>query len=115
MEEHQPISIDYQLIRDDYIQDSMTQHYMEFNKDRQGESKFWDHTLSQAKFAYNSMTHGSTGFSHTLKGIDFMEKSNKKHKVITDKKRRVKFFEEEDMKIVYLRRERIPTKRVPTE
>ena len=41
MEEHQPIDIDYQPIRDDdYIEDSMTQHYMEFNEDRQGESRF---------------------------------------------------------------------------
>jgi len=37
----------------------------------------------QAEFAYNSMTHGSTKFSRTLKGIDFMEKSNKKHKALT--------------------------------
>jgi len=36
MEEHQPISIDYQSIQDDdYIEDSMTQHYMEFDEDRQ--------------------------------------------------------------------------------
>ena len=32
MKEHQPIGIDYQSIRDDYIEDSMTQHYMEFDE-----------------------------------------------------------------------------------
>jgi len=36
MEEHQPIDIDYQPIQDDnYIKDSVTQHYMEFDEDRQ--------------------------------------------------------------------------------
>ena len=46
MEEHQPIGIDYQLIRDDdYIEDSMTQDYMGFNEDRRGEIIFWDHTF----------------------------------------------------------------------
>jgi len=46
MEEHQPIGIDYQLIRDDdYIEDSMTQDYMGFNEDRRGKIIFWDHTF----------------------------------------------------------------------
>ena len=41
MEEHQPIDIDYQQIWDDhYIEDSMTQHYIEFNEDHRDESKF---------------------------------------------------------------------------
>jgi len=40
MEEHQPIDIDYQPIRDDYIEDSMAQYYMEFNEDRRDESRF---------------------------------------------------------------------------
>jgi len=61
------------------------------------------------------MDHGSTRFPRTLKEIDFVEKSNKKYKTTSDKKRREEFFEEENMKIVYLRRERIPTKRVPIE
>jgi len=51
------------------------------------------------------MAHGSTGFPHTLKEIDFLEKSNKNSKSSADKKRRVKLFNEEDMMIVYLRRE----------
>ena len=38
------------------------------------------------------------------------EKSNKKYKATADKKRRKEFFEEEYMKIVYLKRERISTK-----
>jgi len=38
MEEHQSIDIDYQLIR--YIEDSITQHYMEFDGDRRGELRF---------------------------------------------------------------------------
>ena len=41
-----------------------------------------------------------------------MKKSNKKYKVAADKKRRDKLFEEEDMMIVYLRRERISAERV---
>jgi len=87
MEEHQPIGIDYQpILDDDYIEDSMTQHYMEFNENRQGESRFWDHTFPQAEF----------------------DKFNKKYKAITDKKRQEKLFEEKDM-MIYLRRGRIPT------
>ena len=36
IEEHQPIGIDYQQIRDeDYIEDSMTQHCMEFDEAHQ--------------------------------------------------------------------------------
>jgi len=59
MEEHQPIGIDYQPIRDDdYIEDSMTQHYMEFDKDR-GESRLWDHTFPQTEFAKDGIIHGS--------------------------------------------------------
>ena len=38
------------------------------------------------------MTHVSTGFSPTLKEIDFVEKSNKKYKKTADKKRREEFF-----------------------
>ena len=52
------------------------------------------------------MDHGSTEFSYTLKGIDFVKKSNK-YKPAADKKRREKHFEEEDMMMLYLRRERI--------
>jgi len=52
MEEHQLIGIEYQSIRDDYIEDSMTQHYMEFDKDRQ--SRFWDHAFPQVEIAYDS-------------------------------------------------------------
>ena len=41
MEEHQPTGIDYQPIRDDvYIEDSMTQHYMEFDEDHRGKFTF---------------------------------------------------------------------------
>ena len=40
MEKHQIIGVDYQPIRDDdYIEDSMTQHYMELN-DHYVESRF---------------------------------------------------------------------------
>jgi len=102
MKEHQPIGIDYQPIRDnDYIKDLMTQHYIEFNEDRRGESIFWDHTFPWEEFAYNSMARGLTKFSLTLKGVDFVKKSNKKYKASADKKRREKFFEKEDMKIVW--------------
>ena len=44
-----------------------------------------------------------------------IEKSNKKYKITADKKRREKLFEEEDMMMVYLSREIIPSERVPTE
>ena len=41
MEEHQSIDIDYHPIRDnDYIEDSMMQHYMEFDEDHHAESRF---------------------------------------------------------------------------
>ena len=60
------------------------------------------------------MTHDSTRFSRTSKEIDFVEKSNKKYKATTDKKKLGEFFEKEDMKIVYLGRERISTERVST-
>ena len=74
------IDIDYQQIRDDnYIEDSVTQHYMEFNEDHRDESRFWVHTFSQAKF----------------------DKSNKKYKATADKKRREKLFEDKDMMMVY--------------
>ena len=64
----------------------MMQHYMEFNEDHRG-LRFWDHTFSQVEF----------------------DKSNKKYKAITDRKRQEKLFEEKDMMMVYLRRERIST------
>jgi len=44
-----------------------------------------------------------------------IEKTNKKYKSTTEKKRREKLFKEEDMMMVYLRKERIPTKRVTTK
>jgi len=47
---------------------------MEFNEDRRGESRVWDHTFPQAKF----------------------DKFNKKYKATADKKRREKLFEEKD-------------------
>jgi len=43
--------------------------------------------LRQAKFAYNSMVHGSTGFLRTQKRVDFVEKSNKKYKTAADNKK----------------------------
>ena len=56
MEEHQPIGIDYQPIQDnDYIEDSMTQYYMEFNKDHRGESRFWI-TLSPKQSLHTWLT-----------------------------------------------------------
>ena len=49
----------FQLIRDDYIEDSITQQYMEFDEDRRGESRFWDHTFPQAEFAKDGIVHDS--------------------------------------------------------
>jgi len=40
------------------------------------------------------MAHSSTGFSRTLKRIDFLKKYNKKYKATADKKKREEFFEE---------------------
>ena len=75
MEEHQLIGINYQLIWHNYIEDSMTQHYMKFNEDQWDESRFWDHTFSWAEF----------------------DKSNKKYKATADKKRHEELFEEEEI------------------
>ena len=70
-----------------YIEDSMMQHYMEFDEDYRDESRFWDHIFPQAEF----------------------DKSNKKYKATADKKRREKLFEEKDMIMVYLRKGKIST------
>ena len=60
MEEHQPISIDYQSIQDDdYIEDSMTQYYMEFDENCRGKLRFWYHTFSQVEFAKDGIVLGS--------------------------------------------------------
>jgi len=32
---------------------------MEFDEDRRGDSKFWDHTFSQAEFTKDGIIHGS--------------------------------------------------------
>jgi len=37
----------------------MTQHYMEFDEDRRGESRFWNHTFLQAEFAKDGIAHSS--------------------------------------------------------
>ena len=70
-------------------------------------------TLPQIEFAYNSMVRGSTDVQEEVQLN--IEKSNNKYVATADKKRREKLFEEEDIMIVYLRRERILTERVPTE
>jgi len=85
---------------------------MEFNEDRRGELRFWDHTFPQAEFAYNNMAHDSTRFFSYAEVVDFVEKSNK-DKAVSNKKRR-ETFEKEDMKIMYLGREIISIERVPT-
>ena len=35
------------------------QHYMEFNEDRRGKSRFWNHIFPQAEFAKDGIVHGS--------------------------------------------------------
>ena len=45
----------------------------------------------------------------------FCEKYNKKYKITADKKRQKEFFEEENMMMVYLMRERILAESVPTK
>ena len=37
----------------------MMQHYMEFDEDRRGELKFWDHTFPQVEFAKDDITYSS--------------------------------------------------------
>jgi len=68
--------------------------------------------LPQVEFAYNTV-HGSKNVQEEVQLK--IEKTNKKYKATTDKKRREKLFKKEDMMMVYLKRERIPTERVPIE
>ena len=63
----------------------MTQHYMKL--DRRDELRFWDQIFPQAEF----------------------DKSNKNYKATAEKKKQEKLFEEKDMMMAYLERERIPT------
>ena len=71
MEEHQPIDINYQPIQDDaYIEDSMTQHYMEFNEDHRGESRFWDHIFSQAEYAKDGIVRGSIDWNSMMSSFE---------------------------------------------
>ena len=35
----------------------MTQHCMEFDEDRRGELRFWEHTFPQTEFAKDSIVH----------------------------------------------------------
>ena len=113
MEEHQPIGIDYQLIRDNnYLEDSITQHYMKFNEERRGESSFWDYTFPQAEFAYNMVRNSKDVQEEVQLKI---KKINKKCKATAIKNRREEHFEKEEMMMVLLRRKKISTERVPTK
>jgi len=90
----QPISIDYQSIRDDdYIEDSMTRQSMEFNDDCWDESRFWNYIFSQVEF----------------------DKFNKKYKATADKKRREKLFEEKRYDDGIFEERENPNLRVPTK
>ena len=51
--------------------------------------------------------------SSTLKGIDFVKKSNKKYMTTADKRKREELLEKEDMMMEYLSGEIIPIERVP--
>ena len=84
MEEHQPIDIDQSIRDDDYIEDSIAQHCMEFDEDHQDESRFRDHTFFKVEF----------------------DKSNKKYKATANKKMREILFEEKDIRMVYLRKKK---------
>ena len=53
------------------------------------------------------------GLPRTQKRVDFVKKSNKKYKVVADKKRQEKLFEEEVMMMAYLSKEIISAERVP--
>ena len=66
----------------------------------------WNQALRQEKFAYNNTVHGSTEFSRTQKEVDLCKNLIRSAR---------KLIKEEDMMIMYLRRERISTERVPTE
>ena len=49
IEEHQPIGIDYQPIRDDYIEDSMTQYYIEFDEESSRRIKILESHFSSSR------------------------------------------------------------------
>jgi len=86
--------------------------YINCDEDFQDKPRSWDQIFFQAEFEYN-MIWGSTDVQEEIRLK--IEKFNKKYKTAADKKRREKLFEKEDMMIVYLRREKISTKRVPTK
>jgi len=63
--------------------------------------------LPQAEFAYNNTVRSLKDIQKDVQLKN--EKTNKKYKATTDKKRRDKLFEKEDTVMPYLRRERTPT------
>jgi len=80
--------------------------YMDCDEDFRDKPRSWDQTFSQKDFAYN-MIHGSMNVQEEVRLK--IEKSNKNYKATTDNKMREKLFEEKDMMMVYLRKERILT------
>ena len=68
--------------------------------------------MPQVEFAYNTV-HGSKDVHEEVQLK--IAKTNKKYKASAHMKRREKLFKKEDMMMVYLKRERIPTERVPIE
>ena len=69
--------------------------------------------MPQAEFTYNNTISGLKDVQENVKLK--IEKANKKYKATTDKKRREKHFEKDNMMTIYLCREIIPAVRVPTK
>ena len=86
---------------------------MDYDEYLRGRSRSWYQTLPQAEFVYNSTIHSSKDTQEEVQWK--IEKINMKYKTTADKKRQEKFFNKEVMTMMNLRRDRIPTKRVPTE
>jgi len=66
--------------------------YMDYDENLRDWSRSWDQTLPQAEFAYNNTIRGSKDVQEEIQLK--IEKTNKKYKVTSDKKRREKLFEE---------------------
>ncbi|GKV35154.1 hypothetical protein SLEP1_g43457 [Rubroshorea leprosula] len=68
--------------------------------------KQWDFALAQAKSAYNSAVHSTTWIQEEIR--QKFEATNVKYKKVADKHRKESFFEEGELVMVFLCKERFP-------